>query len=201
MTKMIPYVNSETPLKKESSIKNIVSSSKRLTLTYIVFCVWVSLAIFSIFMDADLYSLAVYFASGLPIILGYLWSETARPSIKDASELVKNINARPRQRNNPYGGGGYDDYEYYDNDYNRGRGRGNYNDSNVNVNNNNNQNSIDIVIYSNDASSSLKINQNQLETLKNIGYVNEINDKYTFEKGELNQIKSLIDSETQIPEI
>jgi hypothetical protein len=55
---MIPYVNSEIPLKKESATKNIISSSKRLTLTYIVFCVWVALAIFSIFMDADLYSLA-----------------------------------------------------------------------------------------------------------------------------------------------
>ncbi len=65
-----------------------ISSSRRLKLTYLVLSVWIGLAIFAILLKADLYALAVYFTSGLPIILGYLWAETTRPSLKEAQLIL-----------------------------------------------------------------------------------------------------------------
>jgi hypothetical protein len=73
-----------------------ISPSRRLTLTYVVLCIWIALVVFAILMNADIYALAVYFTSGLPLILGYFWSETARPSpiLRQATEMVKNIGRR-----------------------------------------------------------------------------------------------------------
>ena len=68
--------NIEKQEKKQKSLAKIIGNSSRLTLTYIVLFIWVALAVFAIFVNADLYALAVYFASGLPMIIGYLWSET-----------------------------------------------------------------------------------------------------------------------------
>jgi len=96
----------EKQTKKKTSMKlhsGMIGNSRRLTLTYAVLVVWIALAVFAIIKDADLYGLAVYFASGLPLILGYLWSETSRPSIKDASEILKNI-GRGRGGKNYYPG-------------------------------------------------------------------------------------------------
>jgi len=90
--------NIEKQEKKQKSLAKIIGNSSRLTLTYIVLFIWVALAVFAIFVNADLYALAVYFASGLPMIIGYLWSETSRPTLTDAAEIVKGIGNR--------GGGG-----------------------------------------------------------------------------------------------
>lgn len=154
-----------------------MSSSRRLKLTYLVLSVWIGLAIFAILLKADLYALAVYFTSGLPIILGYLWAETTRPSLKEASEIVKNIKGNsytePTQQS-------YSPIQY-----------------------NNNQIEINSVIsiYSDDASIELNIDNSQLETLLNIGYVNSTGNKYTFRKELLEQIKSLINDNIQDPNI
>ena len=172
--------------------------------------IWVALAIFAILVGADLYALATYFASGLPLILGYLWSETSRPTIKDAAEIVKGIGMRPGN-NNMYGGGygGYGGYNSYGGSYGGNYGGG-YNVGNYDQYNQSGQyNQVDtndhsshsqiISIYSDDASVELKINQNQLSTLMNIGYVDMISDKYTFKKSLLDQVKSLINDNSQDP--
>jgi hypothetical protein len=200
-------MNSINNEKKNMKVNTkMFGNSKRLTLTYIVLITWLGLAVFAIIKDADFYGLAVYFASGLPLILGYLWAESTKPSIKDASEILKNI-GNPRQRRNKdqsnfYGG------NFYGQDNNGDF----YNDSNNNEYENNygqnQQNSSyqqietgEISIYSEDASTELKINQNQFETLKNIGYVNSIGGKNIFKMSLLEQIKSLINDNGQQPVI
>ena len=79
--------------KKSTPLSSYVGGSTRLTLTYIVFIVWVALAVVAMLLDADLYSLAAYFASGLPIILGYMWAQTSRPTptLSEAADMVKSI--------------------------------------------------------------------------------------------------------------
>lgn len=174
----------KTENSKNMKISTLIGDSKRLTLTYVVLIIWVGLAVFAIIQGADFYGLAVYFASGLPLILGYLWSETSRPSptIKDAAEILKNIGSKPAAAGN------YQNYSNYG---------GN---SNSNVQTPNNQND-QISIYSDDASVELKVSQNQLTTLMNIGYVDSIGDKFTFQKSLLDQIKSLINDNAQEPTI
>jgi len=189
------------PKNPGTNISSMIGSSKRLTLTYIVLAVWVGLAVFAVLNDADLYGLAVYFASGLPLILGYLWSETSRPTIKDASEIIKNIRD-DNDRWDKWNRNGRDGRGVYDRDRNNRGGNINDNDNNVNVNiYPENPPEKDVSIYSNDASVELKINQSQLSTLMNIGYVNMVDNKYTFDKKLLEQIKALIDNNVPEPEI
>lgn len=191
----------EAEEKQPTSISKMMGNSKRLTLIYIVLAVWIGLAVFGVLSDADLYGLAVYFVSGLPLILGYLWSETSRPSLKDASEIIKNINNnnnRNRGRNsynpyNPYDNLGFNNCNVNNNDNN--------NDLNINIYSGNKDEEEDVKIYSDDASVEIDVNQTQLSTLMNIGYVNESNDKYTFDKSLLGQIKSLLNDNIQEPEI
>jgi hypothetical protein len=213
--KIVPIKTRKQVATEDMALSKMVGSSKRLTLTYIVLGIWVALAVFAILMDGDLYALAVYFASGLPLILGYLWSETSRPSIRDAAEIVKGIGMRPGNNymngysgyGSSYGGyGGYNGYNSYGgNNYN-----GNFDTNNqsqdININLDNNlENNFDnnfnnkISIYSDDASIELKINQQQLSTLKNMGYVDMIGNKYTFKKGLVDQIKSLISDNSPDP--
>jgi hypothetical protein len=181
---------------------SMIGNSKRLTLTYVVFFIWVGLAVFAILNNGDLYGLAVYFASGLPLIIGYLWSETNRPTLKDASEILKNINNDDKNRRRPRF-----------NPFNNIGGRGGYNPDN-NINNNSNDVNVNIyhpdeedeedentTIHSTDASVELTVNQSQLLTLMNVGYVDKVNDKYTFDKSLLSQIRSLIDGGEQEPNI
>lgn len=164
------------------SFLNNITSSKRLALTYIVLGVWLALAVFGILIDTDLYALAVYFASGLPIILGYLWSETSRPTmLKSAADIVKNIN-RPNIYN---GNSNYGNYGNYGNIYS-----GNYENG---YDYNENQNlATQISILSDDFSIELKVNDNQFSTLQNLGYINNNGTKYTFIKSQINEIKSII---------
>ena len=178
---------------KKSVAGGIIGKSKRLTLTYIVLIVWIALAVFAILINADLYALATYFASGLPIILGYLWSETSRPSLTDAAEIVRGIGTKgggstpvnpinpiPVAPTNPIGNI----------------------ISNV-IGNVVKPQSTDTTtsIYSDDATVELKVNQNQLKTLQNTGYVDSIAGKYTFKKSLLDQIKSLIGDNSAMPKI
>jgi hypothetical protein len=181
--------NRNRPPRREKTFATLFSSSTRLTLTYIVLFVWIALAIFAIFIKADLYALAVYFTSGLPVILGYLWARTARPaSMHDAAEIVKGIGQRPGN-NNQYGGYDQVGYNQYDQGgFNQGfdqYGQQPNQDSQIQI-------SDVISIYADDASAELKINQSQLGTLTNIGYINNVGGKYTFKKNTLEQIKSLI---------
>lgn len=206
-----PKPTSDRPQEKkviDMSFSSMIGKSRRLTLTYVVLIVWVGMAIFGILVDTDLYALAVYFASGLPLILGYLWSETSRPTARDAADIIRGIGMRPG--NNNYGGGSYGGYGGYG-----GYGYGGYggygghyhndhNDRDRNYDNSDSNNSnIDQVvsIYSDDASVELRVNQNQLSTLKNMGYVDKIADKYTFKKSQLEEIKSLIDENLRDPDL
>ena len=190
---------------RNMAFSDMIGRSRRLTLTYIVLIIWVAMAVFAILVDSDLYALAVYFASGLPLILGYLWSETSRPTARDAADIIKGIGMRPGNNNmygggyNNYGGGFYggSNYGNYSGGYN-GYGNDFTNVSNVTQIPDTNQL---ISIYSDDATVELKVNQNQLLTLKNIGYVDMIGDKYTFKKNQLDQIKSLVDDNMQDPSI
>ena len=181
------------------SFLNNITSSKRLALTYIVLGVWLALAVFGILIDTDLYALAVYFASGLPIILGYLWSETSRPTMfKSAADIVKNIN-RPNIYNGNSNCGNYgNNYGNYGSNYENYRNYGNYgNIYSGNYENgydyNENQNlASQISILSDDFSIELKVNDNQFSTLQNLGYINNNGTKYTFIKSQINEIKSII---------
>lgn len=172
-------MQSPTTIKRaRKSMSGIIGSSKRLTLTYVVLIIWIALAIFAILINADLYALATYFASGLPIILGYLWSETARPTptLSEAAEIVKNIGGKgvvtpiykPVNPVNPI--------------------------SNIIGNVIKPQPILQQSqsIYSDDSTIEIKVDQNQLKTLLNTGYVDMIADKYLFKKSLLDQIKSLI---------
>lgn len=213
----MPKPNNNRPKKPEEpkepkpkvSPSSMIGNSKRLTLTYIVLAVWVALAVFAILNDGDLYGLAVYFASGLPLIIGYLWSETNRPSLKDASEILKHItdgkDDRWRRRPGGFGGGGFNPFHRNRNTGYRNDGINNTNDNDVNINIYSTANEEDedeiVSIYSDDASVELQVNQSQLMTLMNIGYVNQSGDKYTFDKDMLSQIKSLISDNVQQPEI
>jgi len=178
------------------SVAGIIGKSKRLTLTYIVLIVWIALAVFAILINANLYALATYFASGLPIILGYLWSETTRPSLTDAAEIIKNIETKGGGSGS---GGGISPY----NPTNQTPTNPISNIiSNVIGNVVKSQSSDTITsIYSDDATVELKVNQNQLKTLQNTGYVDSISGKYTFKKSLLDQIKSLIGDNSVSPNI
>lgn len=213
-TKKVVITKTKNQNTEDMALSSMVKSSKRLTLTYIVLFIWVALAVFAILMDGDLYALAVYFASGLPLILGYLWSETSRPSIRDAAEIVKGIGMRPGNNNfgggggfGGFGGGGYSNFG--GNSYGDKHGSGQNVNVDVDLNNVNDTNDVDdinngndiVSIYSDDASVEIKINQSQLSTLKNMGYVDMINDKYTFKKSLVDQIKSLISTSSQEPTI
>ena len=201
----------QKPLKttgRKKTFSTIFSPSVRLTLTYIVLFVWIGLAIFAILMKADLYALAVYFTSGLPVILGYLWAQSARPSLGEAADLVGSIGKSRGQNQNGYGnygGGGYGGYDGYGGQGYQGNNgnNGNYNQNtqNQNTQTQESQNNIQITIYSDDASAQLKVDQSQLNTLKNVGYVDEVGDKYTFKRGSMDQIKTLIDGNTPDPDI
>jgi hypothetical protein len=185
---------SQTQYQTRPSFLNKITSSKRLALTYIVLGIWIALAVFGILVDTDLYALAVYFASGLPIILGYLWSETSRPtSLKDAADIVKGIN-RPNIYN------GISNYGNYGNNYS-----GIY-DTYDNITNNDNENINqnlvpEFSIFSDDYSIELKVNDIQLSTLQNLGYINNDGTKYTFIKSQIIQIKNLINDNLVDPTI
>ena len=198
--------------KKSTPLSSYVGGSTRLTLTYIVFIVWVALAVVAMILDADLYSLAAYFASGLPIILGYMWAQTSRPTptLSEAADMVKSIGQSNRTGGshggrgmfgNMFGGGGGN---FSGGSFGGGNGG---DDTNVNVNvvqpNIQTQDAPegDTSIYSDDASVELKVNSNQLTTLTNTGYVDMVGDKYTFKKSLLDQIKSLINENHQTPNI
>ena len=149
-------------MEEKKSYARLVGYSTRLTLTYVVLIVWLALAIFAILIKADLVALAAYFASGLPVILGYLWSETSRPTvIPDTTTTVTPTNITPTS------------VKSTDQDY----------------------------IYSDDDAVKITINKNQLNTLKNTGYINNVNNKYTFKKSSLDQIKSLINYNSNMPNI
>ena len=196
------------PSKEKKGLSIKFSSRTRLTLTYVVLFIWVALAVFGIIIKTDLYALAVYFASGLPIILGYLWAESARPSgLREAAQIVKGIGRSANQGGGYDGGydggygGGYGGYGggygggYSGNNYGRQgqvQGEGGYGQS---YGANQPEELEIITIYSDDATSELKINQNQLNTLVNIGHVTNNNGKYTFKRNLLEQIRSLIGGE------
>ena len=191
----MPITNVQKTRVTKHRLSGIIGNSRRLTLTYVVFTVWVSLAIFAMLFDADLYSLAAYFASGLPIILGYLWAETARPTptLSEAADIVKSIGTKTTSVSSTHNGFG---------------------DVFGKSSTTTNTNSISTIvtpivqeiesnsitsIYSDDATVELKVNSNQLTTLMNTGYVDTIGDKYTFKKSLLDQIKSLINDNSQTP--
>lgn len=172
---------------RQLTFLNKITSSKRLTLTYIVLGIWVALAVFGILVDTDLYALAVYFASGLPIILGYLWAETSRPaSFKDVASIVKGIN----RQNIPNGNSNYGYNTVYGN---------NMDDVKVDPENLNLVEQISV--FSDDSSIELRVNINEFSTLQNLGYINNDGTKYTFIKSQLNQIKSLINQNLVDPTI
>jgi len=190
--------------KQKTSLSNVVGASKRLTLIYVVLSVWIALAIFGIIIETDIYALAVYFASGLPIILGYLWAETSRPT--NAAAIVRGIGMRPGNMGGNYGG--YNSYG--GNNMGGGNMGGNMNSPGNNYDTNygneqnvyNDESQINIInIYSNDSSVELQVNENQLTTLMNIGYIDTIDNRYTFDKNLLTQIKSLVNEKLQEPEI
>jgi hypothetical protein len=114
----------------------------------------------------------------MPLIVGYLWSETSRPSgsIKDVSKLVESMTN--------YDSGGNSNYVY--------------DPYNTNHNNNyqptptNNNNQI-VVIISDDNSEKIEIKDDELDTLINSGYVNKTKGKYTFRKDKKEEIVSLLD--------
>lgn len=185
---------SEEPVqvqKRKKTFSTMFSPSTRLTLIYIVFFVWVALAIFAILYKADLYALATYFASGLPLILGYLWAQTSRPSMGEAAEILKNIKGGSTQTQNqnqnpsPY-------QPTYQPSYQQ--------PSQIAQTSQVNQTG-DVSIYSDDSNVELKVNQGQLATLLNIGYLNKVGDKYTFQKSHLDQVKSLLGGDIQDPNI
>jgi len=117
--------------------------------------------------------------SGMPLILGYLWGETARPSgsIKDVSKLVESMtsynggNSGSRNRYNP-------NINYEPNPYN----------PTPKVNQ-----TTTVIIISDDNSERLEIKESELDTLINSGYVNKTKGKYTFRKEKKEEIVSLID--------
>jgi len=179
--------------KKEDLVKNIIPASKRLTITYVVFIVWIGLAVFGILMNTDLIALSVYFASGMPLIIGYLWSETSRPSgsIKDVSKLVESMRGQDywvrgggggfeRAPGEPYGGGGYHGGGY----------RPGYGGDNTQQ-----QQQTTVIIISDDNLDRLEIKESELDTLINSGYVNKTKGKYTFRKEKKEEIVSLIDGD------
>lgn len=186
------------PKKKENPVKNLIPASKRLTITYVVFAVWIGLAVFGILMNTDLISLSVYFASGMPLIIGYLWSETSRPSgsIKDVSKLVESMRGQDywvrdrgggfeRAPGEPYGGyGGYGGGGGYHGGYHPGAGG-----------NQQQQQQTTVIIISDDNSEKLEMKENELDTLINSGYVSKTKGKYTFRKEKKEEIVSLIDGQ------
>ena len=177
-------INKAQPKK---NIKNLIPASKRLTMTYIVFVVWIGMAIFGILIETDMIALSVYFASGLPLIIGYLWSETSRPSgsIKDVSKLVESM------RGQDYwvrGSSGFEKIPGEPYDYKR-----EYNDYHPNYGADNQQQQTTIVIISDDNSEKLEIKKSELDTLINSGYVDKTKGKYTFRKEKKEEIVSLID--------
>ena len=90
--------------KQRKPLSKMVGASSRLTLTYVVIFIWIALVVFGILIKTDLYALAAYFASVLPAILGYLWSETSRPTtnpIVPINPINPNINPIPGPIN-PY---------------------------------------------------------------------------------------------------
>jgi hypothetical protein len=197
--------------KKSKSLAKFINNSTRLTLTYVVFVVWVALAVVAMLLDADLYSLAAYFASGLPIILGYMWAETSRPTptLSEAADMVKSIGQSNRTGGSRRGGGGMFGSMFGGGNFGGGSfgGENSDNTNNVNVNVVQPNTQIqdgpegDTSIYSDDASVELKVNSNQLTTLTNTGYVDMVGDKYTFKKSLLDQIKSLINDNAQTPNL
>jgi len=186
--------------KSRTGFAKMIGSSTRLTLTYIVFVVWVSLAVFAILVDADLYSLATYFASGLPLILGYLWSETSRPSLTDAAEIVKSIGTKTTTTGNSNG----NNYSAVSSVNSVSSLNGDNRSTTTYQQYNQSEQEPDtniLTIYSDDASVELKVTQKQLSTLMNTGYVDTVGDKYTFKASLLDQLKSLINDNSQDPTI
>lgn len=187
------------PNKPRPNVKNLIPASKRLTITYVVFAIWIAMAVFGILMKADIIALSVYFASGLPLIIGYLWSETSRPSgtIKDVSKLVESMKGQDYWIGD--GNGGYQRTPgdpYYGNRgyYNNGNQQNGYNPNNNN-NNNQQQQQTTIVIISDDNAERLEIKEDELDTLINSGYVDKTNGKYTFRRSKKDEIVSLIDGQ------
>lgn len=166
-----PYIKSHVKKQNGNKSKNLIPASKRLTITYVVFAVWVGLAIFGILMNTDLISLSVYFASGLPLIIGYLWSETSRPSgsIKDISKLIEAImlkNYEQQEDNTPKPNP--DIPTIIDNK---------------------------IIIIADDNSDKIEIKESELYMLLNSGYVTKNKGKYTFNVHQKSEITSLINGD------
>lgn len=180
--------NSKPEQTKKTIGKDLISPSKRLTLTYIVLFIWVALAVFGIIMETDLIALGVYFVSGMPLILGYLWGETSRPSgsIKDISKLVESMTIYNGSNDN--NSNRYNPNRYYPNRYDT-----NNNHEPTPHNNNPNINQTTVIIISDDNSERLEIKESELDTLINSGYVNKTKGKYTFRREKKEEIVSLID--------
>ena len=175
------------PDKQRKPLSKIVGASSRLTLTYVVIFIWIALAVFGILIKTDLYALAAYFASGLPAILGYLWSETSRPTTNQIPIVNPNVNPVNPNPINPI----------------KPFVRPVSPISNIitpisNI-------ITDVVqkysIYSDDSAVEIKVNKNELTTLMNTGYVNSNGSIYTFQRNSLDQIKSLINDNSQEPNI
>jgi hypothetical protein len=166
---------------KNKNVKNLIPASKRLTITYIVFVVWIALVVFGILMETDIIALSVYFASGLPLIIGYLWSETSRPSgsIKDVSKLVESMR-------------GHEDYYQERKPYNPHTPNGGYHNG---YTPGQQQQQTTTIIISDDNSEKLEIKETELDTLINSGYVDKANGKYTFKREKKEEIVSLLDGQ------
>ena len=174
----MPVGNVDPP--KEHKRRKFVSESKRLTLTYVVFFVWVSLAIVGMIFKQDLRDLAIYFTSGLPVILGYLWAESTHPSNptgKDIANMVGNMNRgnQPNINNSPepqQQAPQQQQPQFYQP-----------------------QAVVQpqtITIYSDNNTSQLIISQSQLSTLMNTGYVSDMGGKYVYKGVSFEEIKQLI---------
>ena len=181
-------VNGEPQPKQK---KNFISDSRRLTLTYIVFFVWVGLAVFGIIMKTDLRDLAIYFTSGLPVILGYLWAETSRPTGAPSNKEL-DIAAILNAMNNK--GGSPQPQPWQPPQPIQQPQTTTTTTTTQAPPQQTTQTTLQdkVVIYSNDSTQQMQINQSQLSTLTTMGYIKNAQGKYIFDIKMLSQIKSLI---------
>ena len=190
--------------KKEPKKFKLISSSRRLTLTYVVFFVWVGLAILGMILKTNLTELAVYFTSGLPVILGYLWAETSRPSNEAGGGLapngqdianiiasMKTVQGSQPQQNQTQQAPQYQAPQYQAPQYQAPQTQKQnptYGQPATAVSNT----QTDMIIYTDDLLTQLKISSIQLTTLQTNGYVKFTNGRYVFPKNNLDTIKSLL---------
>jgi len=198
----------KTDDKTEPRRFKLISSSRRLTLTYVVFFVWVGLAILGMILKTNLTELAVYFTSGLPVILGYLWAETSRPSNEtggglapsgqDIAAIITSIKSGQQSQQTQQAQAPQYQAPQYQAPQTQ-KPNQTYNQPAAAVTNT----QTDMVIYTDDLLTQLKISSIQLTALQTNGYVNFSNGRYVFPKANLDSIKSLlgIDVSSQEPTI